>query len=275
MGNLAGGLGHAVAGVDARFRRKRACQGLAVQGAATQKDAPVALQHLALVGVQQVLQHLVHHRHVRRMAALRVLQEALRVEACIEHERVAVREAAHEHLKPADVVQRKRRLPQPFGVLVEHGVGRGGGSHEVLPGQRHGFGLARRARREHDQGARLFVEQARLPLGEMDGLFFGVLLRPHDDAAAAARGPRCHRLHHEGRKRPRLAAAVVVLGLTLARQVGLHARDQAFDLLAVDAARKTHPALTLQLHEARLLFGRGEPVIERDQRERRIGRSQQ
>lgn len=72
-----------------------------------------------------------------------------------------------------------------------------------------------------------------------------------------------------------LPPAVVVLGLTLARQVGLHARDQAFDLLAVDAARKAHPALTLQLHEARLLFGRGESVIERDQRERRIGRSQQ
>ena len=106
-----------------------------------------------------------------------------------------------------------------------------GGLAELPPGQRHGLGLARRARREHDQRARLVVEQVRLPLGEMDGLLFRVLPRPHDDAppAASRRRPgrrlvRCalngraaRALPHARGPRPRAR---------LAREVGLHVANR-------------------------------------------------
>ena len=120
--DVAGRLGHAVAGVHAGACGQGASERLRVQRAPAQQDAHVAAQLVGVRRRQHVLQHLVDHRDVGGAAAGGVGQHAAGVEALVEDERVRVQEAAHHHLQAAHVIQGQRRLPQPLAATIERGV---------------------------------------------------------------------------------------------------------------------------------------------------------
>ena len=120
--DVAGRLGHAVAGVHAGTRGQGAAERLRVQRAPAQQDAHIAAQLIGVRRRQHVLQHLVDHRDVGGATTGGVGQHAAGVEALVEDERVRVQEAAHHHLQAAHMVQGKRRLPQPFAAAIERSV---------------------------------------------------------------------------------------------------------------------------------------------------------
>ena len=102
--DVAGCLGHAVAGVYAGARGQGAAERLRVQRAPAQQDAHIAAQLVGVRRGQHVLQHLVDHRDMGGAATGGVRQHAAGVEALVEDERVLVQEAAHHHLQAANMV---------------------------------------------------------------------------------------------------------------------------------------------------------------------------
>ena len=102
--DVAGCLGHAIAGVHAGARGQSAAERLRVQRAPAQQDAHIAAQLVGVRRRQHVLQHLVDHRDMGGAATGGVGQHAAGVEALVEDERVRVQEAAHHHLQAANMV---------------------------------------------------------------------------------------------------------------------------------------------------------------------------
>ena len=108
--HLARGLGHAVAGIDARLGLQSETDRVRVQGAAPQQQAVVLGQH-ARAAVQHILEHFVHHRDVGGVQLRGVAEHRARVEALVESQRPAAAHAAHEHLEAPHVEEGQHRLP--------------------------------------------------------------------------------------------------------------------------------------------------------------------
>ena len=286
--DVAGRLGHAVAGVHAGACGQGAAERLRVQRAPAQQDAHVAAQLIGVRRRQHVLQHLVDHRDVGGAAAGGIGQHAAGVEALVEDERVRVQEAAHDHLQAAHVIQGQRRLPQPLAAAVERGVRNRRRIAKVIPGQGHGLRAAGGAGREHDHRHGAAVEHVGAAFGEMDDAFHRVLpgdvlaatrrclaamARAAERAGGASLGGGDVGARREGRAL-RMAATV---GGRLGGAGGLvgNGLQQVRRVRHVDGVDDVHGAGALQVEQARLLLGIGQTGVHGDEREPAVGSREQ